>query len=124
MIVKINWFRKFQWLMIIVLFCASCQATLTEDEKFERFLQKYEKAVYKFFPEETEVLAIDSLISNDLTKGEILRKVEFCRENLEKLSNFDLEKISMENTEKLKGIFTEVKAHLREMEVAAAQVVD
>ncbi|MFT4758444.1 MAG: hypothetical protein ACI9XO_001619 [Paraglaciecola sp.] len=124
MIIKINWFRRFQWLLAIVVFCASCQATLTEDEKFGRFEQQYEKMVVKFFPDADSDAAIDSLLSKELTKGEILRKVEFCRANLDDLANFELEKISPENTDKLKGIFTEVKAHLREMETAATKVTD
>ena len=122
--VKINWFRKFQWFLAIVVFCASCQAELTEDEKFDRFAQQYEKMVVKVFPNDDANPAIDSLISKDLTKVEILRKVEFCRENLDVLANFDLEKISPENTETLKGIFIEVKAHLKEMEEAAMKVAD
>jgi hypothetical protein len=64
------------------------------------------------------------MVSQDLTKGEILRKVEFCRKNLDDLSTFDLEKISPDNTEKLKAIFVEVKAHLKEMEMAAMKVTD
>jgi hypothetical protein len=124
MIGKINWFRKFQWVLAIAIFCASCQVELTEDEKFDRFAQQYEKVVVKYFPPNDSSPAIDSMVSQDLTKGEILRKVEFCRKNLDDLSTFDLEKISPDNTEKLKAIFVEVKAHLKEMEMAAMKVTD
>lgn len=124
MIVKINWMLKFQWLWILLLFCASCQPELTEDEKFERFVAQYEKTVVKIFPEIVTDASIDSLISKDLTKREILRKVEFCRENLDQLSKLDLEKISAENTEALKTIFATLKAHLKEMELAAQKVTD
>lgn len=124
MVGKINWFWKFQWSLAIVIFCASCQVELTQDEKFDRFAQQYEKMVVKYFPKNDSNSAIDSMVLQDLTKGEILRKVEFCRKNLDDLSKFDLEKISPENTEKLKDIFIKVKTHLKEMEMAAMKVED
>ena len=124
MVVKINWFQKIQWLLIFAVFCASCQPELSENEKFARFAQQYEKMVVRVFPETNTDSAPDSLVFSDLNKEEILRKVEFCTENLDKLSSFDLENISSENTEKLKTIFAEVKFHLREMEKAAEKVSD
>lgn len=119
MMKKRNWLQRFKWLLIIGVFCISCQAELSEDEKFDRFAQQYEKMVERVFPATAQNLSVDSLVAKDLTKTEILHKVEFCQENLDRLANFELEKISPANTEKLKQIFGEVKAHLKEMEKAA-----
>ena len=109
----------FSILVALILIGLGCQNNLTEDEKFDRFTQKYHKVAIKYFPETTANAAIDSLISNDLSEQEILMGVNFCREQLEQLAAFDLENLSPANRKQFIEVFAEVKAHLQKMEAAA-----
>mgnify|MGYP000336087148 CR=1 FL=1 len=121
MILKIKRLSEFKWLLLIGLFFIACQNELTENEKFERFAEQYEKMVVRVFPERVNLSdnGLDSLTITDLNRVEILHRVDFCLENLDKLSTLELKEISPENTKQLKSIFAQLKLYLRDLEKAA-----
>ena len=122
--VKLLIFTCFIGLVMGGLLSTGCQPNMDENQKFDKFAQQYEKMASKVFPATTPEPATDTLAVTLLNKQEVLRKVEFCRENLDQLANFDLQKLNAENTERLKTIFAALKQHLSELEEAAKTLTE